>query len=151
MERSSLKNRGRELFSTTRKNGEESINRVTRYDIFIINHNASTHDPSEVLKEHSTRKRESRRSASIIFKLIERPPLCVLPFYLKKQKNGSWRSLDLAIWVRNEIRGYHDRSVIGDDPEKAFQKQEAVFGWSHRKLSKSVLPKRTTTIQEGSN
>jgi len=67
MERSTLKNKGWGIIRDEQKRRqgrrEGSINRVTRYDIFIINHNASTHDPSGVFEEYWTRKeeRESER------------------------------------------------------------------------------------------
>lgn len=98
MERSILKNRGKELFSTTRKNGEESINRVTRYDIFIINHNASTHDPSEVLKEHSTKEREPRKHFYYFQAHRETAALCspIIPGEVEKWELAIARSRDMG-------------------------------------------------------
>jgi len=51
-------NYSRRAEKTGRRGG--SINRVTRYDIFIINHNASAHDPSGVFEEYCTREERER-------------------------------------------------------------------------------------------
>jgi len=67
MERSILKNKEWGIIRDEQKRRGRrggSINRVTRYDIFIINHNASAHDPSGVFEEYCTREereREKRR------------------------------------------------------------------------------------------
>lgn len=131
MERSILKNRGKELFCEQKEErGKGSINRVTRYDIFIINHNASIHDSSAVFKEYSMtkKKRERKREARKRFYYFQAHRETALCSPIISEDVEKWklvaRSRDMG---GNEIRGYSDQDVIGDDLEKALLEEARYF------------------------
>lgn len=128
MERSILKNRGKELFCEQKEErGKGSINRVTRYDIFIINHNASIHDPSAVFKEYSMtkKKRERKREARKRFYYFQAHRETALCSPIISEDVEKWKLVARSRNMGgNEIRGYSEQDVIGDDLEKALQKQD---------------------------